>query len=50
MGLIKAATAAISSTLHDSWKEAIRCEDITNDILMVKRQHQQELYLMEAQL
>ena len=37
MGLIKAATAAISSTLHDSWKEAIRCEDITNDILMVKK-------------
>lgn len=37
MGLIKAATAAVSSTLHDSWKEAIRCEDITNDILMVKK-------------
>ena len=37
MGLIKAAKDAIGSTLHDQWKEAIRCEDMTNDILMVKK-------------
>ena len=37
MGLIKAAKGAIGSTLKDQWKEAIRCEDMTNDILMVKR-------------
>ena len=37
MGLIKAAKEAASSTLHDQWKEAILCEDMTNDILMVKK-------------
>ena len=37
MGLIKAATGAVSSTLKDQWKEAIRCEDMTNEILMVKK-------------
>lgn len=37
MGLIKAAANAISSTMHDQWKEAIRCEDLGNDILMVKK-------------
>lgn len=37
MGLIKAAKNAIGSTLHDQWKEAIRCEDMTNDILMIKK-------------
>ena len=37
MGLIKAATSAIGSTMHDQWKEAIRCEDLGNDILMVKK-------------
>ena len=37
MGLIKAATGAVSSTLKDQWKEAIRCEDKTNEILMVKK-------------
>ena len=37
MGLIKAAAGAIGSTLHDQWKEAIRCEDMSNDILMVKK-------------
>ena len=30
MGLIKAAVGAIGSTLHDQWKEAIRCEDMGN--------------------
>lgn len=37
MGLIKAAAGAIGSTLHDQWKEAIRCDDMGNDILMVKK-------------
>ena len=37
MGLIKAAAGAIGSTLHDQWKEAIRCEDMNNDILMMKK-------------
>ena len=37
MGLIKAAVGAVGSTLHDQWKEAIRCEDMTNDVLMVKK-------------
>ena len=37
MGLIKAAKEAIGSTFKDQWKEVIRCEDMTNDILMVKK-------------
>lgn len=37
MGLIKAAVGAVGSTLQDQWKEAIRCEDMTNDVLMVKK-------------
>ena len=36
MGLIKAAASAIGSTFKDQWKEAIRCEDMGNDILMKK--------------
>ena len=34
MGLIKAAASAVGSTLHDQWKEYIRCEDLGQDILM----------------
>ena len=34
MGLIKAAIDAVGSTLHDQWKEYIRCEDLGQDILM----------------
>ena len=34
MGLIKAAAAAVGSTLHDQWKEYIRCDDLGQDILM----------------
>ena len=34
MGLIKAAKEAIGSTLHDQWKEYIKCDDLGNDILM----------------
>ena len=33
MGLIKAAVEAAGSTLHDQWKDFIRCEDLGNDIL-----------------
>ena len=36
MGLIRAAFGAVSGTLKDQWKEAIRCEDLGNDILMKK--------------
>lgn len=36
MGLIKAAVGAVGSTLHDQWKEALRCEELGNDILMKK--------------
>ena len=36
MGLIKAAVGAIGGTLHDQWKEYIKCEDLGNDILMKK--------------
>ena len=34
MGLIKAAAGAIGGTLHDQWKEYIRCDDLGQDILM----------------
>ena len=37
MGLVKAAKGAIESTLGDQWKEAIRCEEMTNEVLMVKK-------------
>ena len=37
MGLIKAAKEAIKGTFTDQWKEAIRCEDMNNDVLMVKK-------------
>lgn len=37
MGLIKAAVGAVGSTLHDQWKEAIRCDNLDNETLMVKR-------------
>ena len=37
MGLIKAATSAIGSTFQDQWKEAIRCENMPNDVLMIKK-------------
>lgn len=37
MGLIKAAVSSVSGTLQDQWKEAIRCEDMDNETLMVKK-------------
>lgn len=36
MGLIKAAATAVGSTLHDQWKDYIKCEDLGQDILMKK--------------
>jgi len=37
MGLIKATKGAIGSTLHDQWKDEIRCEELTNEVLMMKK-------------
>jgi len=37
MGLIKAAAGAIGSTFGDQWKEVIRCPEMGNEILMMKR-------------
>ncbi len=36
MGLIKAAVGAIGSTLGDQWLDAIKCENMDNDTLMVR--------------
>ena len=36
MGLIKAAATAVGSTLHDQWKEYIKCDDLGNEVLMRK--------------
>ncbi len=36
MGLIKAAVGAAGSTLHDQWKDYIKCDDLGQDILMKK--------------
>lgn len=36
MGLIKAAVKAAGSTLHDQWKDYIKCDDLGNEILMKK--------------
>jgi membrane protease subunit (stomatin/prohibitin family) len=37
MGLFKAAGAAISSTMHDQWKDVISCENMDNNTLMVRK-------------
>lgn len=37
MGLIKAAISAVGGTFKDQWKDLISCEDMGNDILMVKK-------------
>ncbi len=37
MGLFKAAKDAVGSTFGDQWKEAIRCDDMTDDMLMVRK-------------
>lgn len=37
MGLFRAAKGAIGSTFQDQWKDAIRCDDMTDDMLMVRK-------------
>lgn len=37
MGLIKAAAGAIGSTFADQWKEVIRCDDMKDNVLMMKK-------------
>ena len=37
MGLIKAALSSAGGVLHDQWKEFIRCENLDNNTLMVKK-------------
>lgn len=37
MGLIKAAVGAVGGTFKDQWQDLIQCEDMSNDILMVKK-------------
>lgn len=37
MGFIRAGIGAVSGTLKDQFKNAIRCDEMGNDILMVKR-------------
>ena len=37
MGLFKIAKDSIGSTMQDQWKEVIRCDDMGNDTLMVKK-------------
>lgn len=45
MGLIKAATGAIGGTLKDQWKEALRCDDMGNEILMKKGNNTNRCYI-----
>ena len=37
MGLIKAAVGAAGSTFKDQWQDLIKCDDMSNDALMVKK-------------
>lgn len=37
MGLIKAAIGAIGGTLGDQWLDAVKCEDLGNSVLMVRK-------------
>lgn len=34
MGLIKAAIGALGGTLGDTWKEAIKCDSMSNDVIL----------------
>ncbi len=43
MGLIKAAKEAIKGTLADQWKETIRCDNMDNNVLMVKKSTPNEI-------
>lgn len=37
MGLIKSAVNSIGGTLHEQWEDYIKCEELNNDTLMVKK-------------
>lgn len=37
MGLIKAAADAVSSTLSDQWEDYITCDELSSDVLIVKK-------------
>ena len=37
MGLIKVAINAIGGTLHDQWEDYIKCDSLSNDVLVVKK-------------
>lgn len=37
MGLIKAAIGAVGSTFSDQWQDLIKCEDMNENILMIKK-------------
>ena len=37
MGLVKAAFNAVGSTLHDQWEDYIKCDSLSNDVLVVKK-------------
>ncbi len=37
MGLIKAATSAIGGTLADQWEDYITCDELSSDVLIVKK-------------
>ena len=37
MGLFKAAKEAIGTTMHDQWKDVISCENMTNEVLMMRK-------------
>lgn len=37
MGLIKAAVDAVSSTLSDQWEDYITCNELSSDVLIVKK-------------
>lgn len=37
MGVIKAGINAVSSNLQEQWKDLIACEDMSNDVLMIKK-------------
>lgn len=37
MGLFKAAGEAIKTAMHDQWKDIISCENMENDILMMRK-------------
>ena len=39
MGLIKAGTGALGSTLADQWKEFFYCDALDKEVLVVKGQY-----------